>query len=302
MVQADLCGDMLLAPDEPVAIEAILTAAADATVPYHVIFLECLPTDSGLWRFLNESPAIRRRFWIHKPMLTAPRRMIKLSGSFEEYLQKFEKERRRKLKQEIKRLEKACAGDFFFERITSPDQVAQFLQAVEIVSAASWQGTRLGQVLHSTADQIQRLQYYASHGWLRCYLIRRADKPLAFAIGWQSEDTYYYERTGFDPEWREWSPGKVMLMRMIEDLCIYDPKSWFDFRFGDAEYKQFFCTHSFPVVNVHLIRKSFYGGLALGAQLIFLNTMTGTRKVLDWIGLRRHVRNLLRRGLEKKET
>lgn len=296
MVLADLCGDTLAVPPLPEAREALWRAIADCAVPYNFIFLECLPQNSALWRAIHESPIIRKRFWIYKPTGITQRHRIHLTGSFENYLEKFDRERRRKLKQELNRLERACDGDFIFERITTADQVPDFLRAVEKVSAASWQGSQLGLVLHSTLDQVRTLQSYAAMGWLRCYLIRTSQIPIAFGIGWQCDEdqTYYWEYTGFDPAWKARSPGKVLLLRMIEDLCLYEPKKWFDFRRGDSEYKQFFGNHTFPEANIYLIRKSVYNGLAVGTQSMFVTFATIVRKALDLLGLRKKVRYFLR--------
>ena len=292
MISANLGGDTLVVPAE--AHEKLWQAIADCDVRYNLIKLECLPQDSNLWRTIHESSTIHKRFWIYKPNGISPRHRIHLTGSFDGYLAKFDKERRRKLKQELNRLEKACAGDFFFERITSADQVPDFMRAVETLSLASWQGKKLGQAICNTPEAVQRLQACAAQGWLRCYLIRTSKMPIAFGIGFQCDQVYRFEHTGFDPSWKARSPGKVMLMRMIEDLCLYQPKEWFDFRLGDMQYKQFFGTHTFPEATVFLIRKSAYNWLALATQLTFITFGKTVRKALRWSGLSKLMRNLLR--------
>jgi CelD/BcsL family acetyltransferase involved in cellulose biosynthesis len=293
---ADLCGETFVAPADEAACEAILKAVADAPIDYNLIFFEGLATDSLLWRVIRESPVVRDRFWVYVPDGAVPRRMIHLNGTFEEYLNQLSRNTRWIMGSRSRKLEKACGGDLLVEQITQRDQVPAFLQQVEQISERSWQGTKLGTIIRATDSLRERLSARADAGWLRCYLLRNAERPLAYIIGWQADGVYYYEDAAFDPAWSNHSPGKVLLYRALENLFAENKPEWFDFGFGDNQYKQVMSNHTFEQANVLLFRKSAYTALALGAHRACKTATAFVRVVLDRLRLREKVRQLLRRS------
>jgi CelD/BcsL family acetyltransferase involved in cellulose biosynthesis len=88
--------------------------------------------------------------------------------------------------------------------------------------------------------ELRQLTSLAINGLLRSYVYWIGDKPAAFAVGNQHGGCFRYEETGFNPEFRHYSPGRTMLLEILSDLQKHDPVRVFDFGFGDAEYKQQF--------------------------------------------------------------
>jgi CelD/BcsL family acetyltransferase involved in cellulose biosynthesis len=288
----DLCGEELLAPDDPKAQEALLIAVDEAARP-HLVFLESVRLHSPLWRLLRSSVEIRRRFWVYLPNGITPRRIVELSGSFDDYLAKFSSRTRANFRNKIKKLERAC-GELRLWRVTRREELASFLDQVSLLSRRSWQGRRLGQLVGATDEDRERLALCADQGWLRSYLLSAAEQPLSFAIGYQASGTYFYARPGYDPAFGHLRVGTVLLYKILEDLTGFDAARRLDFGYGDNEYKAIFANHTHEEANVYLVRRSPYMGVALATVKGLSGLAAGVRWGLDRLRLREVVRRRLR--------
>jgi CelD/BcsL family acetyltransferase involved in cellulose biosynthesis len=76
------------------------------------------------------------------------------------------------------------------------------------------------------------------------------DKPCAFEIGHVAGESVIIAAKGFDPAYGNHHVGKVLQLKMLQDLCDDPTVSVLDFGFGDAEYKQKLGTRSWEDTNV----------------------------------------------------
>jgi CelD/BcsL family acetyltransferase involved in cellulose biosynthesis len=292
---ADLCGELPLCPDDPAAYEILFRDAARHGLPFDMMYLEALPVDSGLYRAiagLGKDAAVRS----YLPRPPQPHWLLKLEDSFEAYLKTFHAEKRGKLKRRIKKVEKDHPGKMRCETITRAGQIPGFLAQVEKLSAISWQGTRLQQVVKDSDDERRKLERHAERGWMRSYLLHVGDQCIAFVIGAQESGTFYYERIGYDPAWSAYSPGIVLLYKLLEDLHAKDRPAWLDFGTGDNTYKRMYGTHSFDCVDVYLLRRTAYMGAARAVHGGLTRAEQAARDVIERYGLRAKVLKILRRG------
>ena len=108
----------------------------------------------------------------------------------------------------------------------------------------------------TVVEQCERLAQYARRGWLRAYLMRCGITPVAFGIGHLYQGVFAYHQCGYDPDWSQAHPGKVLLLRIVADLIESRVARWFDFGPGDYEFKRLLATHATPAASVYLVRKS----------------------------------------------
>jgi CelD/BcsL family acetyltransferase involved in cellulose biosynthesis len=295
ITRAIFLGETLMAPDDPAALEAMVRALADAPVPYGLIFLECLPIDSFLWKRLNRSAALGKHFWAYVPDGVTPHRSLDLSGTVEDYFSRFGGRTRRKLQQNVRKLEKAFGGRMEFLRVTERGQVREFLEQVEEVTARSWQGRSMGKGFKADAATVRRFEAQADRGWLRSYLLRNGGRPLAFGIGFQADGVYHYDTIGYDSEWSPYAPGKVLFCLLLEDLFAEDKPDRLDCGYGENDYKVFFANRCEEAANVYLVRKSLYTGCAMITHRLCGSASDLARAALDGLRLRERVRQRLRR-------
>ena len=73
-------------------------------------------------------------------------------------------------------------------------------------------------------------------GWLRLFYVQVDAQIVSMLYGMAYGDTFYYYKSGFDPEWGRLSPGVVVLSESIQH-CIQEALSEFDFLRGMSAYK-----------------------------------------------------------------
>ncbi|MEI7894955.1 MAG: GNAT family N-acetyltransferase, partial [Myxococcales bacterium] len=250
----------------------------------------------------DTSPLLQRGYWFYSPTEPSKRWRTRIPASFAAYEASLGKKRRYQFRTAGRKLDEAVGEPVLIERVTKPAEMGAFLKSVERISALSWQGRRLGQVLEVESTGARKLKELAERGWFRGYLLRAEGEAIAFVIGFQSDKRYVYEKIGYDPAWGEHSPGNVLLYRLIEDLCSFEPPEWLDFGFGESQYKRVFGNDWYEEQNVYLIRRSLYTGMARATQRVFRATSDEARRVLDRLGLRERVRRILRGGPEEPTT
>lgn len=81
--------------------------------------------------------------------------------------------------------------------------------------------------------------------------LRTAGRLFASLFGYRSDDSYYLYNSGYDPEYREVSPGVVVLAELIQQLAG-DGCMRFDFLKGDEAYKFRLGAEERPLSSIEL--------------------------------------------------
>ncbi len=102
------------------------------------------------------------------------------------------------------------------------------------------------ETIHSFHIELARL--FLELGWLRFYLLQRNERTIAAAYGFDYEGTYSFYQTGLDPAWKQFSPGKVLIGSLLEELFGEEKVREFDFLGGNDGYKRFW-TKQFKVLK-----------------------------------------------------
>jgi CelD/BcsL family acetyltransferase involved in cellulose biosynthesis len=293
---AHVLGTSLLAPPDLESQEMLIAAIDRAADPYDVLLLEQVAVGSPLWETLERSPLLRRRYYTRLPVGVTPRHVAELPGDFDSYLAGLSRRSRKRLRHNVRSLEKACQNGLRVARVTRPDELGAFLRQAEVVSQRTWQARHLGHVVGAAGPAASRLTIAAERGWLRSYLLMNGDEPLAFVVGFQSDGTFQYYRIGYDPKWASYSPGTSLLFRLVEDLFVHDPPTRVDFGHGDAAYKRIFGTHTHPEANVLLVRRSARGAFACAADTVISKMNGAGRRLVERLGGLTALRQSLRSG------
>jgi CelD/BcsL family acetyltransferase involved in cellulose biosynthesis len=259
-----------------------------------MVFLESTPVGSPLWTLATDGYSVRDRFWVHRAAPVTTHRLVRMPGSFSEYLEQFSGKTRRVLAYKVRRLEKACEGRLRLETVTRIDQVGDFLERAGRVSERSWQGASLGKLLEADDAHLTWCREHAGRGWLRSYLLSDGDRPIAFVHGLQAEGTYYYDHVGYDHDYAEHRPGTALLYKLLQDLFEHDRPKRVDFRYGDSEYKKLFSNHAYEEANLYLLRRSAYTAVARATHAACDVVGRAVRAGLDRLGMRERARHLLR--------
>ena len=272
------------------ALTELLCAAANSLRPSRSDFVlfEDLEPAGPLWDALRQLD--RRRFRVVAPNGFQERLRIRLPRSAGEYWSQFTSKTRSTFRRKLKKL-----GQVSVERIASPQQVPEFLQAAHEISRNTWQSERLGLRVRNDDAERRLFGMLAEKGAVRSYLLRKDGRPVAFLIGNQYRGYFNYEEVGFDRDFAEQSPGQVLLVQVLEDLFEHDPPEWFDFGGGDAAYKRQFANHRSTSGNVWVVPRTLRLELILGYLATCRRADRAARTMLAKTGLLTRLRQMVRR-------
>lgn len=78
-------------------------------------------------------------------------------------------------------------------------------------------------------------------------------RPLAAGFGTRTGSSFQLLATGFDPAWKNWSPGLLLLEDLV-DAAETDGVCLFDFTIGDEAYKLDFAVETVPLHDLFVPR------------------------------------------------
>jgi CelD/BcsL family acetyltransferase involved in cellulose biosynthesis len=293
--QLELLGDDFLFRRGAAAAEcvaAIFDKLQQQARHFDLAFLAYPPCAGALWQHCLGGPGAGRGQRLAVG-LTRTERVPQLeltAANHDAYMASLNANTRAALRRNARRILKDGRGEFL--KITQPQQVASFLDQLDEVYRKSWQAKVVGYYPRNAEPERRHLEELAARGWLRAYLLRRDQQPVAYELAYQYGGVVYGTECGFDPEAAALGPGMVLIHLMIEDLFQTDRPRLVDFGFGDAAYKRSFANSGYEAGYLHMAFSS------AGRQLLALQQALDTisaqgRKVLTTLRLEGLVRRLL---------
>lgn len=146
--------------------------------------------------------------------------LIRLPGTLDEYLESRSKHVRHELRRKRKKLEKAATVTVHVAQ--RADEMDAAFEHVRTVEANSWKGEAQTSFLEAPfAEQFYRDLFAKTvdRGWVRVYLMSVDGRPAAHLFGMVFRNRYYAFNASFDTALGTYSPGSVLMLHGIEDLC-----------------------------------------------------------------------------------
>ncbi len=110
--------------------------------------------------------------------------------------------------------------------------------------------------------------------------MRCGDACCAYAIGYQSRGVYYGIENAYDPAFREYSPGKVTLLKVIEDLTNHAPPEKVSFGYGEEDYKGQLCTDHSEDATIVLMRRTLANRFRCGCHQTLRSSLQAVKRRL----------------------
>ena len=200
-----------------------------------------LPVNHELYKAIANSKSLSSGKKLHWYFKLVP-------GSYEDTIKKeFNRRHRHNIKKLCSHIIKYFNGKVALKVITQPDQVESFLRKADNIISKTYHakisGTQVLRVMSS--DQIfwtTILKLEAQRGKLRAYLLESQDKPICFLWGLVYDKIFIPQYQAFLTEYKQLSPGQVLLIYVIKDLCSTGIEK-ISYGFGDAEYKHAYGTY-----------------------------------------------------------
>ena len=293
LIRLRLLGDNVAFPDDDRAYDSLFGELVAPGGGVDTLFLEGIPVNSYLWNYLHRSELIRRSFLVYEPEPPTAHPILRVEGSFEQYMGKYSSKTRNTLTRKVKKFREGALGPMRFARFERPEDVPLFMKHAVEVSRKTYQWIRHQRGLSATELITRRLLFAAQHGSMRSYLLYCGENPCAFLVGYQACGRFLLDEIGFDPAFAKHSAGTVLQLLTVEDLFAYNRPRLFDL--GDyGRYKEVLSTESYLQGKLYLFRRSPYMRFLRAGHRFCQFTSRTVAAALDRFNLKTKVKQALR--------
>jgi CelD/BcsL family acetyltransferase involved in cellulose biosynthesis len=213
-------------------VRALWKAFSKASEPWDAVVLQQFPSTSPIldaMESLAKQSGWRTGRW---PGPSAP--FVELGCDFTGLLRRLKKKERHNLRRCYNNL--ASIDEIRLEVISDHSQVAAAMKDGLRIESLGWKGTagsamasdpRVEQFYLGLAERSAQL------GWLKLAFLRVGRKLIAFLYMLDVGGVLYAMKVGYDPEYRNYSPGQLLLMLVLKQACE-EGRREFDFQ-GEKE-------------------------------------------------------------------
>ena len=286
-----------LSEDEVANIEKqFLATIYRELLPDEVLCFEALPTASRLHEMIVNDAEMRQNFLVLYLQKPYAHHFALLPESFDVYLKRLGTRSRKSLQYSRNLLKRECEGNVTAKCFDTVETFEQFLDDAIIISKTTYQWQLLGLGLRNRENLMESYRFAAERNWLRCYILYCKNVPVAFMVGYQYEDCFFYIDVGYDPQWAKYSVGSVLHLEVMEDLYRRDnTPAVFDFSTGYGPHKSRFGKESREEVNMLLLPNTLSNRMLAVAFRSVDGMLDVTSRSLDKYGLKQTVKTALRR-------
>jgi hypothetical protein len=248
-----------------------------------------LPVGSDLHAFARKLPNVLCRDFV-PPM--GIHRVKSLDGPGAGFRNSLSRAAREYYSRYTNRLEKDFSGRYEVKCYREPQDLYVIMKDSEEVARKTYQRALQAGFIDNEECR-SRYDLALRKKWLRVYILYIDGAPAAFWSGMLYRRVFFLWDTGYDSEFRWYSVGTYLALRMMEDLHREHAADSVDFGFGDAEYKRHLTdgswTESFVCIFSPSVRgvaingvRTFVGILARAAGHVLQRTGSKDRLKTFW--------------------
>ena len=206
-----------------------------AAVRWDILFFSDVREDSNIGAILNEWSRTNKTTIHERIQTTNP--FLRLPGREEVYLAGLGQNRRGSIQRKARKLEREHG--FVISSITDGSDLDKAFAAFVALHQRAWTSRGLPGMFKRRRflefhHRIARR--FAASDWLRLWFLLTGNTAVASLYGFHYRDTFYYYQSGFDPDWKPYGVGMVLLNHTILE-AIRSNLNEYDFLRGDAAYK-----------------------------------------------------------------
>ena len=219
---------------------------------------------------------------------------VDFGRTFAEYLQTFSSKTRATLTRKVRKFAEFSGGRTDWREYRSPEQMSEFHRMARELSRRTYQEKLLDAGLPAGAAFEHEMKTLAEQGSVRGYLLFHDATPVAYLYSPIVDGVVCYQFLGFDPAFREHSPGTVLQYHIFERLFAEKGLRMFDFLEGEGQHKRLFATRTTRCADIYYYRRGLKNRtlVSLHANLDTLSTYIG--ELLDRYNLKSRIKRLLR--------
>ena len=239
----------------------------------------------------------RRAFWQAHLEPWTPHWQLTIPADIKTFWSKLSKNHRHFLRRIANALEREHPGRIRYEDANQETQVGRVCEEVEGIAQQTYlRGMSEGFI--SDRAHIERLVLAARNNRFRAYLLYIDDIPGSYLLGPVYNKTFYGAYIGYDPRYRKYDIGQLVLVHAIESLSKEGIER-FDFGFGTAFYKERFGDAIWRERSVALYAPSFKSAVFVTTMKMAERVTDLTKRLLNNAGLITALKRRWRRRLTK---
>jgi CelD/BcsL family acetyltransferase involved in cellulose biosynthesis len=173
-------------------------------------------------------------------------------------------------------------GELVFEVKTGEEELDGLLDDGFRVEGSGWKtesGTAIASRSETRRFYTEVARWAAPRGWLRLAFLRLDGRALAFEYGIEHAGVYYLLKGGYDPEYKRFSPGKLLIRAMLERAFARGLRR-FDFGGTDELFKLEWANGQRQLVRFQGFAPSPVGWLDWAATPVYTYGPPAVRRVL----------------------
>lgn len=241
-------GVMTAREDDAAMLEALSAALHDALAELGVdlVVFNHLPIEQAVVFDPRSSRVVGGECNTDESADAAPHwRLEAENGGFAHVFSRQSKKHRGNLRRAERKLGERMGATVELRAITDEAELDRFLASARTITEAGYQASfspfaredsAMAAVLRAAAEQLDALC---------CYELVAGDRTIAYQAGVIIDGAYHLIATAYDPEFAAFSPGQILLTRVLGDVEERGVKA-VDYGFGDAAYKRSYgsaCTY-----------------------------------------------------------
>lgn len=256
------------------------------------MFYRGIPISASLPTITNE------KRWIRYVPRQLDHYYTDLRGTFEDYLKKFSKKTRSELRRQLKVFTKFCDGELDFRVYKTPSEMEEFQQLARALALKTYQERLFQGALPDTEKFKARTKALAHQDLVRGFLLFHSGVPVAYLYGAGSLGYIDYVFLGYDPQYKQWSPGTLLQYLVLEKLFEEKRFTFYYWGYGEGEAtsKVFFSTGRAMCADIYYFRPTLPNLLTAYVHRATSLLSKGTGEALNKVHLRRTLRRIIRRS------
>ena len=261
-----------------------------------VVFLNHIRTDSPMFGLCDTIPHFMTRGHC---VLAQPHWQTDIPDSVDEFYSRMTKSRRHRWYRDIRNLEKMSSSETKIVCYCNINDIEYLIDVVCQIEKSTYKdGLHIG--FTDSALNRALLEQAARDDWLRAYVLYISGEPCAFQLDIRYGKMQFSEYGSFNPRWEHGSPGIVLLLKVLGELCLDPEVVAMDYGFGDAGYKEKLGTNCWLEKSVYIYAPRLHPitiNMAMSANLAFSRFLhrTAAHLHLD-SSIKRYWRRIARRN------
>lgn len=233
-----------------------------------------MPEDSFSLPFVQTLAEKNRLSFSSDPWTVCP--YVVLPNSWEDLLEVLSRKARKDIKYQLKLLKEH--SDVLHSTVENKDEVIPKMEELFFLHGKRW--SALGEQGVFQRERFNRFhkkiaQLFFDQGWLLISYLSTKDKIIALYYNFIYSNRVYYYQSGFDPDWKDFSPGTASITLTIQAAISKGIKE-FDFLRGEAQYKYKWTEKERKNLKVLVWNKNFRSTIYKN----FLSFLTNSKKLI----------------------